>query len=399
MSCVLITGATGVIGSELVPLFLESDDCGVRLIIRADSAAHLQQRLGQLFAYWELDPDDPALRSRVEAFCGDVCRPRLGLDDAAYRRLGGEVTHIVHCAGNVKLNQPLDVARASAVDSVRHVVELARACQRHGQFCKLDAISTIGVAGRMQGLIPERPLTEPRQFHNTYEQAKAEAEQLLLRELDQGLPLTIHRPSMVVGDSQTGRVIRFQVFYYLCEFLSGKKTWGIIPDTGEAKLDIIPVDHVARAIHIASGQPDTIGRIFHLCSGPEGAVRLTDLAEGLREIARAQGGKLPRLRWIPRPWFRGLLCLATYLSSGTTYRALRSLPSFLAYLDEAQSFDITRTAHYFSKYGLTVPPADGHLEQLLGFCRRAGLARQGASAKPNAWTHGPTGETCVQRGN
>ena len=52
-----------------------------------------------------------------------------------------------------------------------------------------------------------------------------------------GLPATIHRPSMVVGDSQTGKVIHFQVFYHLCEFLSGRRTLGIVPDTGDAALD------------------------------------------------------------------------------------------------------------------------------------------------------------------
>ena len=52
MACVLVTGATGVIGSELVPLLLERPDCRVRLILRAKSQDHLRSRLAELAAYW-----------------------------------------------------------------------------------------------------------------------------------------------------------------------------------------------------------------------------------------------------------------------------------------------------------------------------------------------------------
>jgi thioester reductase-like protein len=233
----------------------------------------------------------------------------------------------------------------------------------------------------MPGLVPERPLTEPREFHNTYEQAKAEAEDLLLRELDDGLPLTIHRPSMVVGHSQTGRIIRFQVFYYLCEFLSGKRTWGIIPDTGDAKLDIIPVDYVARAIHIASGQPDTVGRVFHLCSGPENAVRLTDLADRLCELAIPPGGKAFRLRRVPLTWFRRLLPWAARMTGGKSRRAIENLPFFLAYLDEQQMFDITHTRTFLSAHAVAVARPDRYLKEVLDFYRAARSLSGNGSAR------------------
>ena len=83
----------------------------------------------------------------------------------------------------------------------------------------------------MRGLIREVPLAEPRQFHNTYEAAKAEAESFVWERLSGGLPGTIHRPSMIVGDSKTGKNIRFQVFYYLADFLAGLRTLGVVPDT------------------------------------------------------------------------------------------------------------------------------------------------------------------------
>ncbi len=272
-----------------------------------------------------------------------MCDQRLGLDEATYARLAGEVTHIVHSAGNVRLDRSLEEARHHAVEPARNLVRLARACQAAGPLRKFDAVSTIGVAGRMPGLIPERPLTEPRAFHNTYEQAKAEMEAYLFEELAAGLPVTVHRPSMVVERSDTGRVYRKQVFYYLARWLTGERTFGFVPEFGDATLDLVPVDHVARAIYLAATDPATVGRVFHPCAGPERAARFDDLVEQLRREASAAGRKLPRLRHVPLGWFRRVLPPLTALTWGRTRRALGSLPYFLSYLEQRQAFDVCKT--------------------------------------------------------
>jgi nucleoside-diphosphate-sugar epimerase len=91
----------------------------------------------------------------------------------------------------------------AAVGAAHHVVELARACSR---LEKVEFVSTVGVGGH-RAVVPETWLTEPRAFHNTYEQAKAEAEaeESIRGEVERGLPLTVHRPSMVVGAGRERR--------------------------------------------------------------------------------------------------------------------------------------------------------------------------------------------------
>src|SRR5262249_47879396 len=163
--------------------------------------------------------------------------PFLGLDRPSYERLSREVTHVVHAAGNVKLNRPLEEARRSAVDAAGHVVSFVDACRACGGFQKLRFLSTVGVVGKMPGTVPERAFPEARAFRNSYEAAKAEAETFLLEHMARGLPATVHRPSMVVGDSRDGRIIQFQVFYHLCEFLSGRRTAGVIPGARDIRLD------------------------------------------------------------------------------------------------------------------------------------------------------------------
>lgn len=364
MTCVLITGATGAVGSALVPLFLRDDATSIRLVIRARDTAHLQERLTSLFHFWGVSAE--SISRRITAVAGDVTQPQLGLANDDYQRLCQEVTHIVHSAGNVKLNQPIDDARRSAVESAHHVVTMARQCT---SFRKLEFVSTVGVAGRTSGLIPEQPLTHRREFHNTYEQAKAEAEAFLLKQIGEGLPATIHRPSMVVGDSRSGAVIHFQVFYFLAEFFIGRNTWGLVPATGEVRLDIIPSDYVARAIHLSSQRPDAVGHVFHLCSGPVHSQPIADLTEELRRLFQSHGDRLPRLRRIAPRWLRRMLPVLRPIVPRKTQRLLQSLPFFLDYLEEEQLFDNTQTQSYFSPLGLQVPSVRDYLPQLIDYYR------------------------------
>jgi thioester reductase-like protein len=380
MSCVLLTGASGVIGSELVPRLLTQGDFELRLLLRADSPTYLSTRLEELFAAWRVHVAEDSLRSRVRAVAGDVREPQLGLEGDMYGRLVREVTHVVHCAGDVKLNQTLAEARASAVTAAAEVVQFSLACYARGRLRKVDVVSTIGVAGKMSGLVPERGLREPREYHNAYEAAKAEAETLLLADIDE-LPLTIHRPSMVVGNSHDGRVRQFQVFYHLCEFLTGARTWGVMPDFADATLDIVPVDYVAAAICASVARPDAAGRVFHLCSGPDLAVSLRKLSRYLQEWARRRGENLPRSKVVPRAWSRRLLKGAGHVARGRTRRSLGAIGYFLPYLETRQVFDVAETRAYFAPLGISVADPWDYLDSVMSYYVARGSRRGGRAAK------------------
>ncbi|MDS4060514.1 MAG: SDR family oxidoreductase [Candidatus Contendobacter sp.] len=361
-----VTGATGVVGSALVPLLLEDAGTRVKLLIRSDSPDDVTARLEALFGFWEVTPDNLDFRGRVQALRGDVTAPRFGLDETAYGELCADCTHIVHAAGNVRMNLPLEKARLSAVGSARNVVEFARVCPL---LEKIEFVSTVGVGGRVAGSVPERWLTEPRPFHNTYEQAKAEAECYVQREVERGLPLTVHRPSMVVGDSLTGKVMHFQIFYHLCDFLSGRLTLGLYPYLGTALLDIIPADYVARAIAWSSLQTITTGEILHLCSGPERALRLEALREVVRSTFAEAGLRLPPAVPVPRMLFGASMRLLGTLVRGENRRRLRALPVFLEYLATEQTFDNARTQSLLKSAELAVPPPATYLNCVLKYFR------------------------------
>ncbi|NRF66483.1 SDR family oxidoreductase [Aquincola sp. S2] len=360
---VFLTGATGTIGSALVPELLRQPQTRITLLVRARDDADLAARMAEMGRYWGATPDGTDT-GRVQALRGDIAQPRFGLDDVQYERLVQDTTHIVHCAASVKLNMSLEEARATAVTPTRSMLELARRARDAGPLRKVDLVSTVGVWGRTPGVMPERRLPEVDSFHNTYEAAKSEAEKVVWDEGD-GLPITVHRPSMVVGETGSGRVIHFQVFYHLCEFLSGVRTFGVMPTLGTVRLDTIPVDWVAQAIAWSSDRPEMAGRILHLCSGAERSIPLTRLQQVVRQTWRAAGRPVPRLWGVSRRLLESAVPVIGLLAGESTRRALRGLPPVLAYLAEDQGFGNAETARLLADAGLPVPKVEDYLPQVL----------------------------------
>ena len=362
MSVYFLTGGTGVVGSAIAQQLLAERSGRITLLIRANSDGDLVARRDELLASWDLLT---GAAERVSVVRGDTSLPRFGLDPAAFRRLASGCTHIIHCAAIVRMNLPLEEARRSAVEAARSVVALAR--EGPGSLEKVEFLSTVGVGGRRDGPLPEHWINEPREFHNTYEHAKAEAEDYLRSELEAAFPITVHRPSMVIGDSRTGRIARFQVFYHLAEFLTGRRTRGVSPSLGRTKLDLVPVDYVARAVVWSSQQASTAGRILHLCAGPAGAIPLIKLRASVRGRFAAAGIRLPPTITVPAPLLRSALPVLSLVVPRQARRALETLPVFLDYLAEDQSFQNTDTSALLDAVGIRLPPVADYLDRVLDY--------------------------------
>jgi thioester reductase-like protein len=358
-----VTGATGTVGSAVVERILREPDTRVSILVRADNEAALEDRRQHLLAHWGVAADSTAAR-RLQALSGDILKPKLGLAPGPWSEVVNDATHIVHCAASVKLNMAMDLARATAVTPTAAVLDLSRQARQGGRLQKVEIVSTVGVWGRTPGVLPERPVPEVNSFHNTYEAAKAEAEKLIWA-LEGQFPVTVHRPSMVVGRRGDGQVMSFQVFYHLCEFLSGVRTRGIMPTLGHTRLDTVPVDWVAEAIHWSSRQPSTAGAVLHLCSGPGHATPLTDLQDRVRRLWQAHGVPLPGLKRVNLRVLSAAVPVLGLLGGPGARRALRALPPVLAYLAEDQGFSNDRSCDWLAQAGLALPPPPTYLDAVL----------------------------------
>jgi len=369
MKSIFLTGASGVVGSSLVPVLLRKYEGDVHFLLRAEDEKHLQQRFFELLEYWDFT--ETAEKLRLIPCHGDMTKPKLGLNESNYEKVVKNCTHIIHCGGVVRMNLSIDGARKAALDPVKEIVALAKQAQTEGKLEKIEYISTVGVIGKSSNALTEKLITEERSFHNTYEQAKAETEEYLVSEINNNqLPVTIHRPSMVVGDSKTGRNINFQVFYHLCEFFSGKRTFGLLPNLKGAKLDLIPADYVAEVIAWSVNNTDTIGKFIHECSGPELAVDILDLEKQLSQYPHfSQCMRLLGTRNIhlPLPAFNLLIKMLSFFATDRDMKVLKTLPHFLEYLNDPQVFENEKTEEIVEKNGIKKPKPRNYLKTVIQF--------------------------------
>jgi thioester reductase-like protein len=294
---------------------------------------------------------------------GDTEAPQLGLSGEQWQHAAHEVTHLVHAAALVKMTLPLEVAQRAAVSAVENVLALAWQARGH-RLKKVELVSTVGVGGRQSQALAETWLEHPRDFHNTYEAAKAEAEVVARRALEAGLPLTVVRPSMVVGDSRSGKVRARQIFSYLCEFLTGTRVHGLFPPLQQARLDTVPVDWVCALLLQSSRTPAWVGRVLHACSA-DASVSLIELRERVQRIARAHHRPVVHRATLPLVAFRAAARLGKLVGGERGRKAGQLLGILLSYLEDQQRFSNHQTLALAAEVGLTLPDPRSYLDAVL----------------------------------
>jgi len=265
---VLLTGATGFLGTELLARYLPHSDRAVYAIVRADDDAHAQRRIEETLAgafgsAWE------SFGGRVRGLAGDTTQPGLGLDPAVALALAQRVDEIVHAAAAVSFELDLEQARAINVHGTREMLSLAGLVQRHGTLRRVTYVSTAYVAGLHRGRFGEEDLDVGQRFRNPYEQSKFESEQLVREaRMAHDLPITVVRPSIVVGDSASGWTASFNVLYWPTRALA-RGSFPVLPARRHSPIDVVSVDYVADAIVALAAMPEAEGRTYNLTSAKD----------------------------------------------------------------------------------------------------------------------------------
>ncbi len=206
-SRVLVTGGTGFLGSHLAAALLDKG-YRITLLARGRNGTSPATRVERLLDWLGVGKEPRARLGVVEA---DIARPGLGLAAADAARLTAETDEIIHCASDTSFaERRRSEVEAANVGGLENVLELAAASR--ASF--LHVVSTAYVAGRTAGFCPEAPVS-PAAFFNAYEETKCRAEAIArARCREKGIGLNIYRPSVVCGDSRTGRSLLFNAVYY-----------------------------------------------------------------------------------------------------------------------------------------------------------------------------------------
>jgi long-chain acyl-CoA synthetase len=260
---ILLTGATGTIGSRLVSIYLADEKVRLTLLVRDKGKLRGSARIAKMLGY----PGEEFLPAdRVEILTGDVSEPGFGLTLSAFERLTATTDLVIHSAATTKLTDSKENCRRINLQGTANILDFSRKAADNGRLERLSHISTAYVAGSRLGIplledgLPEKPV-----FANNYERSKYEAEVLVRKQMAQGLPVTIFRPSIVVGDSVTGRPVSFNVSYPFFRILASGML-SQIPVHQDSCLNMVPVDFVAHAIAAISNLPQSLGKTYHLVS-------------------------------------------------------------------------------------------------------------------------------------
>ncbi len=142
---------------------------------------------------------------------------------------------------------------------------MPNAASWRGGLRRLTHISTAYVAGEHHGCFSEDDLDVGQSFRNAYEHSKFEAECLLSTRRGE-LPVTVVRPSIVVGERASGWTNSFNVLYWPLRAFS-RGAYPAVPARGGAPVDVVSVDYVADAILALGQTAEAAGATFHLTAG------------------------------------------------------------------------------------------------------------------------------------
>lgn len=339
-----VTGYPGFIGKRLVQHIAKQDPEGkIYLLVQQKFAKDARKYVERIKT------------ARIELLVGDIVDMHLGLSGEEYNRVCDEVTDIFHLAAIFYLGVPRDVAWRVNVDGTRNVLELARECKHLRRF---NHFSTCHVSGDRIGVIAEDELDQGQAFRNAYEETKFQAEKLVRRAADK-LPVTIYRPSTVVGDSKTGEIDRFDGPYYLGILLvtSPLAVPLPLPGNGVAPLNVVPVDFVVEAVWALSHDERAVGKTLHLVDpNPMSARRVYEL------IAERANKKLPRFNISAKA--ADVMLRLPFLE-----KVARPQRAAISYVNQLAIYNSYNTLTLLDGTGIHCPPLASYLDKLVEYVR------------------------------
>ncbi|MGW1957724.1 thioester reductase domain-containing protein [Streptomyces sp. NPDC001920] len=257
---VLLTGATGFLGSHMLLDLLRHSDAHVHCLVRAADEEAAVARLGEALKSYAL-PWSSEVRRRITVLPGDIRHPRLGLAEDVWHTLAHELDSVVGVAAAVDFLRGYQSLRAGNVLGALTLAELAAT----GRPKPLHHISSIAVFNEVgiPSMGEDDPLAHVDRLVAGYDQTKWTAEVALRRARDHGLVVTALRPGGIGGHTRTGA--------YNPQDLSS----GLISAFGRFRtvpafrhLNAAPVDWVSRVAVAAVCEPDAWGFDYNLTGVP-----------------------------------------------------------------------------------------------------------------------------------
>jgi thioester reductase-like protein len=347
---VFVTGATGLIGGELVRRLIAQPVGKVWALVRPGRDASPAQRLTRRLRRSGLEPSDDSTRG-LRAVAGNVSADQLGLGDNDYQEISGQADIIIHSAAETSFIRAADCRRTN-IAGARHLIEFAGACVRQPLLVCLSTAYVSGVVAN--ACLSEEDACRPgSEHHNEYTHSKAVAEELVR---SSGLPVLVVRPSVVLSaglpDAGFARAI-LQFTPLLTELEA-------VPINPAARSDVVPVQFVVDSIIRLLQVPHRRHDCYHISGGQAAA---TSYAELSRLVDRFYRRGVPLQLIPPDQWTREVH--RQYVRTPGQRKIFASLRNYLPFLNMNVLYDNTRLQQELGDRFPPLPPLTAYLEELL----------------------------------
>ena len=343
---IFITGFPGFIAERLVK-HLAKLNARFILLVQPSLLSRARSDIARIA---DATGTDPANFSIV---AGDITEENLGMSAADADRARNETTTLFHLAAIYDLAVARDMAIRVNLDGTRNVNKFARSIN---DLWRYHYVSTCYVAGKREGIIMESELLHDAGFRNHYAETKYLAE-MEVETLKSELPITIHRPAVVCGDSRTGETAKYDGIYYLIHYLRKWPGGLTLLNIGnrDVRLNLVPVDFVIDSMVMLSREDRAIGATIQLA---DPAVLTTQ--QLFSEISKVIGGR-DSFTTVPA----GIVYPVLMLPFAPKITGLPH--SAVPYFFLEQMYDTTRSRELLEPHGVRCPTFPTYVEALVNF--------------------------------
>lgn len=346
---IFLTGFPGFIAGRLIER-LAADGGKFLLLVQPAFAERARAEIARLAS------ETGAGAARFQIVEGDITKDRLGMSARDFDEARAEATSIFHLAAIYDLGVERDLATRVNLEGTRNVNGFARAVKNLRRY---HYVSTCYVAGRRAGLIREDELRHDAGFRNHYEETKYLAE-IAVDDLKRELPVTVHRPAVVCGDSRTGETAKYDGVYYLIKYLLMQPKLLSLANIGnrDVHLNVVPVDFVVEAIAALARDERAAGATVQLAD-PQ-PLTTYELFETIAHALARHGS----LMTVPPVLVRK--SLAFKVSEKLTGLPRVGAPYFFV----KQNYHTSRAQELLAPHGVACPPFTTYVNALIDFVEK-----------------------------
>ncbi len=355
---IFLTGSTGYIGAHVAVDLLEQHGASLNLLVRARDQ---QEAAGRLWQALQLHLEFPRFyeyfQTRMRIFCGDLTAPRFGLGEDDYDRLIHTTDSVIHCAASLNRKSEKSCLNVNLRGTLE-VLLLAQKSNHYHGLRRFSQVSTVAVAGKRQDEVvtEDQSIDWDRSDYDPYARTKKFTEHMM-RQLLPEVPITIFRPSIVLGDSRHPETTQFDMVKAFV-FLAGLP---VLPFPSKDKIDIVNVDFVADAIATLHQKESPLHDTYHLSSGVDSQT----FRQLTTALAAAQNKRGPIfLPFLQRPFSASVNFLSN--RQGSMAHGASLMKVFMPYLTWNTVFDNTRVTQ---ELGRKPVPFSQYSYPLLKFSR------------------------------